>query len=43
MCDNINVYIFTSDTTIMKYTNISATKLKVRGYISFISIIVHEL
>ena len=27
MCDNINVYIFTSDTTIIKYTNRSATKV----------------
>jgi len=31
LCDNINVYIFTSD-TIIKYTNRSATKLKVCGY-----------
>jgi hypothetical protein len=28
----INVYIFTSDTTIIKYTNRSTTKLKVCGY-----------
>ena len=31
LCDNTNVYIFTSDTTIIKHTNRSATKLKVRG------------
>ena len=28
----LNVYVFTSDTTIMEYTNRSAKKLKVRGY-----------
>jgi hypothetical protein len=33
LCDNINVYVFTSDTTIIKYTNRSATKLKVLGHI----------
>jgi len=34
LCDNINLYVFRSDTTIIKYTNRIAIKLKlkVRGY-----------
>jgi len=32
LCDNISVYIFTSDTTIIKYTIVMANKLKISGY-----------